>query len=106
MHDQDTGTLLRRLRLERGWTQRQAAELLGVSAQAVSKWERGQGCPDVGMLPRLAKIFGVSVEGILDGDLLPAAPDGGNIKKIQLSYSIKFQKELDIPLRVGMQTKS
>lgn len=29
-----------------------------------------------------------------------------NIKKIQLSYSIKFQKELDIPLRVGMQTKS
>ena len=52
MHDQDTGTLLRRLRLERGWTQRQAAELLGVSAQAVSKWERGQGCPDVGMLPR------------------------------------------------------
>ena len=83
MHDQDTGTLLRRLRLERGWTQRQAAELLGVSAQAVSKWERGQGCPDVGMLPRLAKIFGVSVEGILDGDLLPAAPDGGNMKKIQ-----------------------
>ena len=81
MHDQDTGTLLRRLRLERGWTQRQAAELLGVSAQAVSKWERGQGCPDVGMLPRLAKIFGVSVEGILDGDLLPAAPDGGNMKK-------------------------
>ena len=63
MHDQDTGTLLRRLRLERGW--------------------RGQGCPDVGMLPRLAKIFGVSVEGILDGDLLPAAPDGGNMKKIQ-----------------------
>lgn len=57
MHDQDTGTLLRRLRLERGWTQRQAAELLGVSAQAVSKWERGQGCPDVGMLPRLAKIL-------------------------------------------------
>ena len=83
MHDQDTGTLLRRLRPWAGWTQRRAAELLGVSAQAVSKWERGQGCPDVGMLPRLAKIFGVSVEGILDGDLLPAAPDGGNMKKIQ-----------------------
>ena len=49
MHDQDTGTLLRRLRLERGWTQRQAAELLNSArAQAVSKWERGQGCPDVG----------------------------------------------------------
>ena len=75
MHDQDTGTLLRRLRLERGWTQRQAAELLGVSAQAVRKCERGQGFPFVVMLARLAKIFGVSVEGIIFGVLLPAAPD-------------------------------
>ena len=40
------------------------------------------------MLPRLAKIFGVSVEGILDGDLLPAAPDGGNMKKIQFYVTI------------------
>ena len=40
MGNQETGALLRRLRRERGWTQRQVAERLGVSAQAVSKWER------------------------------------------------------------------
>ena len=51
---------------EKGWTQRQVAEQLGVSAQAVSKWERELGCPDVGLLPHLAEIFGVSVEGLLE----------------------------------------
>ena len=40
MQNQRTGALLRRLRRERGWTQRQVAEQLGVSTQAVSKWER------------------------------------------------------------------
>ena len=79
MQDQRTGALLRKLRQERGWTQRQVAEQLGVSTQAVSKWERDQGIPDVGLLPHLAEIFGVSVEGLLDGGLNPAAPDGGNM---------------------------
>ena len=72
MHDQDTGTLLRRLRLERGWTQRQAAELLGVSAQAVSKWERGTADPSTSNLLALAKLFGVPAE-----DLLRQAAGGG-----------------------------
>lgn len=83
MQNQRTGALLRKLRQERGWTQRQVAEQLGVSTQAVSKWERDQGIPDVGLLPHLAEIFGVSVEGLLDGGLNPAAPDGGNMKRLQ-----------------------
>ena len=65
MHDQDTGTLLRRLRLERGWTQRQAAELLGVSAQAVSKWERGLSYPDVTLLEPLAAALDLTVEELM-----------------------------------------
>ena len=40
-----------------GLTQRDLAARLHVTDKAVSKWERGQGCPDVGMLPRLAKIL-------------------------------------------------
>lgn len=83
MQNQRTGALLRQLRRERDWTQRQVAEQLGVSTQAVSKWERGQGIPDVGLLPHLAEIFGVSVEVLLDGGLNPAAPDGGNMKRLQ-----------------------
>ena len=54
MEGKDTGALLRRLRLEANMTQRELAEALRVSPQAVSKWETGAGCPDVGLLAALA----------------------------------------------------
>ena len=47
-----TGALIRRLRLEQGLTQAALAARVGVGAKAVSKWELGQGCPDVSLLPR------------------------------------------------------
>ena len=47
-------------------TQDALAQQLGVTNQAVSKWESDQCCPDVLLLPRLADIFGVSVDGIFD----------------------------------------
>lgn len=46
-------------------TQDQLAEQLGVTAQAVSKWENDQSCPDITILPKLAKIFGISVDELL-----------------------------------------
>lgn len=48
-----------------GLTQDALAEQLGVTAQAVSKWENDQSCPDISMLPRLAAIFGCSVDALL-----------------------------------------
>ena len=48
-----------------GLTQDQLAEKLGVTAQAVSKWENDQSCPDINMLPKLAEIFGISVDALL-----------------------------------------
>ena len=48
-----------------GLTQDQLAEQLGVTAQAVSKWENDQSCPDITMLPKLAEIFGISVDALL-----------------------------------------
>ena len=83
MDGRQMGALLSKLRRERGMTQGQTAELLHVSAQAVSKWERGQGCPDVSLLPSLAGIFGVSVERLLTGDLAPETADGGNMKRLK-----------------------
>ena len=48
-----------------GLTQDQLAEQLGVTAQAVSKWENDQSCPDINMLPRLAEIFGTTTDALL-----------------------------------------
>ena len=46
-------------------TQDKLAERLGVTAQAVSKWENDQSCPDITMLPKLAEIFGISIDALL-----------------------------------------
>ena len=62
--------MLAALRKEKGMTQLELAEQMGVTDKAVSKWERGQGCPDVSLLPRLAQTLGVEVEGLLAGELL------------------------------------
>ncbi len=48
-----------------GLTQDALAEKLGVTAQAVSKWENDQSCPDITMLPKLAEIFGTSTDALL-----------------------------------------
>ena len=48
-----------------GLTQDALAEQLGVTAQAVSKWENDQSCPDITMLPKLAEIFGITTDELL-----------------------------------------
>jgi len=62
------GENIRRLRRERGLTQEEAAAHLGISFQSISKWERGDGYPDITMLPALAHYFGVSVDELLGTD--------------------------------------
>lgn len=61
-------TLGRRIAARRktlGLTQDALAERLGVTAQAVSKWENDQSCPDISLLPRLAEIFDVTTDELL-----------------------------------------
>ncbi len=53
------------LRREKEWTQEELAEKLGVSAQAVSKWENDVSCPDIMLLPEISKLFGVTVDALL-----------------------------------------
>ncbi len=54
-----------------GLTQDQLAEKLGVTAQAVSKWENDLSCPDITMLPKLAQIFGVTTDALLGNEAEP-----------------------------------
>ena len=59
------GRRIAALRKEKGMTQEQLAEKVGISAQAVSKWENDVSCPDITLLPLLAELFGVSVDELL-----------------------------------------
>ena len=62
----EIGNRIKQLRLHRGTTQEALAQHLGVTAQAVSKWERGVATPDIGMLPDLSAYFGVSIDELFD----------------------------------------
>lgn len=53
------------LRKEKGVTQEELAVALGVTNQAVSKWESGQCCPDISLLPELSSYFNVSVDKLI-----------------------------------------
>lgn len=75
------GALIARLRRERGLTQRELADRLGVTAKAVSKWETGMGCPDVSLLARLAEELGADLAALLSGRMPPGEESGGNMKK-------------------------
>ena len=66
----EMGKEIHRLREERGITQEALAEALNVTAQSVSKWERGASMPDIQMLPQIAVYFGVSID-----QLFAMAPD-------------------------------
>ena len=61
------GSLIAELRKEKGMTQAELAEAMGVTDKAVSKWERDLSYPDTASLPRLAEIFGVSVDELMRG---------------------------------------
>ena len=60
------GEKLYRLRKEKGWTQERLAEQIGVSRQALSKWESGSAVPDAVNILRLSKLFAVSADYLLD----------------------------------------
>lgn len=59
---------IKKLRKEKDMTQEQLAEYMGVSPQAVSRWETGATCPDIFALPSLAELFGISIDELLGVD--------------------------------------
>jgi len=77
------GKLIFGLRKEKGMTQKQLADAMNISDKAISKWERGLGCPDVSLLRELSVVLNADIEKILLGDLEPNNADGGNMKKIK-----------------------
>ena len=65
------GARIAHLRRQKGITQEALAEKLNVSPQAVSKWENDQSCPDILLLPRLAKALDTTADMLLSGEETP-----------------------------------
>lgn len=63
------GNKIKELRKKRGLTQEQLADAIGISFQAVSKWETSITLPDVTMIPKIAGFFGVTTDSIFNFDL-------------------------------------
>ena len=83
------GENIRSLRQRKGLTQEQVAQQLGVTYQAVSKWENGTNTPDIALLPEIAALFGVTIDALFNQDAglaLEGLPmeDDGVIRIVQL----------------------
>ncbi len=76
-----TGKLISELRREKGFTQRDVAEKLGVCAKTVSKWETGHGFPDVSLIAKLSEIFSIDISKLLEGEMPKTKTETGNVKR-------------------------
>lgn len=68
MDQKKTGLFLKELRKEKGLTQEQFSEMLGVSNRSVSRWENGVTMPDFDIVIEIANYYNVSIEELLDGE--------------------------------------
>ncbi len=64
------GNAIKILRLRAGYTQHDLADVLGVTDQAVSKWERGLSVPDVSIVTKLSVMLNVDVDNLLEGNII------------------------------------
>lgn len=87
----DIGNQIKHLRLLRGITQEAMAQHLGITAQAVSKWERGVATPDIGLLPEISAYFGVTI------DQLFAISDDTRMERIQnMLWDVRYLNPADV----------
>lgn len=89
-------------RKRKGLTQEELANTLGVTNQAVSKWESAQCCPDIHLLPRIADCFGVSIDELMGHS--PIAENGSLTDKALALLNEKGQistSMLQLHLHIG-----
>ena len=79
-----TGGAIKRLRENKGITQQQLAEKIGVSSKAVSKWETAKGLPDITLIEPLAGALGVSVAELMSGERVVNSNVSANMLRARL----------------------
>lgn len=68
MEKKNMGAFLTALRREKGWTQKELAELLHVSDKTVSRWERDESVPDLFLVPDIAQLYGITSDELIRGE--------------------------------------
>lgn len=97
MKKQTFGQMISSLRKEKGMTQLELAEKMGVTDKAVSKWERDLSFPDVNSIPKLAEIFEISIDELMQTkDSTKKKTDSAEVSEI-LDIALK-----GIPLAMGI----
>lgn len=89
------GMMIAELRKEKGMTQLELAEKMGVTDKAVSKWERDLSCPDINSLPNLAEILGVTVDELMQIKCEAENPKQSLKEIVQLIFKV-------VPLAMGV----
>lgn len=95
MTNKSMGETISSLRKEKGMTQKDLADMLGITDKAVSKWERGVAYPDTATIPAIAEIFEVSVEELLSAKAAPAPTS----KKTEEIFALALKA---VPLAMGV----
>ena len=98
------GNRITKYRKAKGMTQEELANRLGVSSQAVSKWENDASCPDISLLPQLCKVLGITTDELLTGknDGVMLLPAEQRKSMDQLTMRIKVDSAQGDKVRVNL----
>ena len=93
MDNLKTGLLIAQIRKEKGYTQKDLAEKIGVSNATVSKWETGKGFPDISLLEPLAISLNISISEIIAGEIIQNTDLTEHIISDLVDVTIKDQEK-------------
>ena len=98
------GSRIAKFRKGKNLTQEELANQVGVSSQAVSKWENDASCPDISLLPQLCKVLGITTDELLTGknDEVKLVPVEHRKSLDQLTLRIKVDSAQGDKVRVNL----
>ncbi|MBQ0001938.1 MAG: helix-turn-helix domain-containing protein [Treponema sp.] len=83
MNAEKTGKIIHDIRIKKGMTQKELAAAINVTDNAICKWEKGHGCPDITLLSQLSKVLEIDIQSILQGRLIINRSFGSNMNYLK-----------------------